>query len=334
MGYLVCDTCEGYYKIQPGESATDFHKTCQCGGNLIYSINPYLTKKREKHQKKKISTPDIRIVRLVLGVLIVLVPNLIYYNPANYSFFAFYGIPLVVAGFISSILTEGNVKDGVLNGARIGLFSGICYLFVVMFMLLVYQVNLATLTSDLITDIGIFIISVIGLIIFTALGGFIGSNTRNLKDIIINYRKVQEKRVKDMTINLPEEETIEEETIEDEETKYHNQMVKLGYKQVKAINNGEYIFKELLSDSISEEDAVNQLRDDQRIIFDVLTEMSNINPPEKYEDYHGLKIAAAKDICRTFEVIDGLVTTDENKIHKTDDLVESSTNKINKAITN
>ncbi len=79
-------------------------------------------------------------------------------------------------------------------------------------MLLVYQVNLVTLTSDLITDIGIFIISVIGLIIFTALGGFIGSNTRNLKDIIINYRKFRE-RVKDMTINLPEEETIEEETI-------------------------------------------------------------------------------------------------------------------------
>ena len=32
------------------------------------------------------------------------------------------------------------------------------------------------------------------------------------------------------------------------------------------------------------------------------------------------------------QVIDGLVTSDENKIHKTDDLVESSTTKINKAI--
>lgn len=38
-----------------------------------------------------------------------------------------------------------------------------------------------------------------------------------------------------MTISLPEDETIE-----DEETRYHNQMVKLGYKQVEAINNGEY----------------------------------------------------------------------------------------------
>ena len=31
-------------------------------------------------------------------------------------------------------------------------------------------------------------------------------------------------------------------------------------------------------------------------------------------------------------MIDGLVTSDENKIHKTDDLVESSTTKINKAV--
>lgn len=327
MGYLVCDTCEGYYKIKQGESATDFLKTCQCGGNLIYSLNPHLTKKREKSKEKKSFTLDLRIVRLVLGVLIVLVPNLLYYNTENYFLFAFYGIPCVAAGFITSILTDDDVKEGVLNGARVGLFSGICYLFIVIFMLLVYKVNLAAITNNLISNIGIFVTSMFVLIIFTAVGGFIGSNARNLLVKRVDRRKVQEKRVKDMTIDLPEgEETL------DEETQYHNEMVKLGFKQVEAINNGEHIFKELLSGSISDEDAINQLKDDQKIVFDVLIEMNNISPPEKYKDYHGLKIAAARDICRTFEVMDGLVTSDENKIHKTDDLVESSTTKINNAI--
>lgn len=37
MGYLVCDKCEGYYELEPGESPDDFSGECECGGNLIYS---------------------------------------------------------------------------------------------------------------------------------------------------------------------------------------------------------------------------------------------------------------------------------------------------------
>lgn len=33
MGYLVCDSCGGYYELQQGESEDDFDK-CQCGGQL------------------------------------------------------------------------------------------------------------------------------------------------------------------------------------------------------------------------------------------------------------------------------------------------------------
>lgn len=32
-GYLFCETCNGYYKLQPGESASNF-ESCQCGGKL------------------------------------------------------------------------------------------------------------------------------------------------------------------------------------------------------------------------------------------------------------------------------------------------------------
>ncbi len=37
-GYLYCEKCGGYYKLQEGESPEDFD-TCQCGGNLIYADN-------------------------------------------------------------------------------------------------------------------------------------------------------------------------------------------------------------------------------------------------------------------------------------------------------
>jgi len=35
-GYMVCDTCGGYYKLQLGESPEDFTDKCECGGNLKY----------------------------------------------------------------------------------------------------------------------------------------------------------------------------------------------------------------------------------------------------------------------------------------------------------
>ncbi len=39
-GYLYCEKCGGYYKLQEGEAPEDFDN-CQCGGNLKYadSIN-------------------------------------------------------------------------------------------------------------------------------------------------------------------------------------------------------------------------------------------------------------------------------------------------------
>lgn len=37
QGYLVCDTCGGYYQLQPGESPDDFSDECECGGNLKHT---------------------------------------------------------------------------------------------------------------------------------------------------------------------------------------------------------------------------------------------------------------------------------------------------------
>ena len=34
-GYLKCEKCSGYYKLQKGESLEDF-EVCECGGKLIF----------------------------------------------------------------------------------------------------------------------------------------------------------------------------------------------------------------------------------------------------------------------------------------------------------
>lgn len=33
-GYLVCDSCGGYYELHDGESPKDFTLECECGGRL------------------------------------------------------------------------------------------------------------------------------------------------------------------------------------------------------------------------------------------------------------------------------------------------------------
>ncbi|CDG66058.1 hypothetical protein MBMB1_1983 [Methanobacterium sp. MB1] len=35
-GFLICDNCNGYYKLQIGESPDDFTLECECGGKLKY----------------------------------------------------------------------------------------------------------------------------------------------------------------------------------------------------------------------------------------------------------------------------------------------------------
>ena len=35
-GYLICEKCSGYYKLEKGESLEDF-ESCECGGKLKFT---------------------------------------------------------------------------------------------------------------------------------------------------------------------------------------------------------------------------------------------------------------------------------------------------------
>lgn len=36
MSYLVCEECNKYYELRPGELPADFDDNCECGGNLKF----------------------------------------------------------------------------------------------------------------------------------------------------------------------------------------------------------------------------------------------------------------------------------------------------------
>ena len=58
MGYLICDTCKGYYELQTGESPEDFDLICDCGGELKFHNN---------YEKKKNFKPEIEITETDKG---------------------------------------------------------------------------------------------------------------------------------------------------------------------------------------------------------------------------------------------------------------------------
>ena len=51
MGYVICEKCGGYYKLEKGESFEDFDR-CQCGGSLKYVKSIQKRKKKQKNYIK------------------------------------------------------------------------------------------------------------------------------------------------------------------------------------------------------------------------------------------------------------------------------------------
>ncbi|MCZ3364276.1 MULTISPECIES: DUF1616 domain-containing protein [Methanobacterium] len=49
--YVICESCNGYYKLEEGESLEDF-EACRCGGELRYAEDNFMSKKEPKRKKK------------------------------------------------------------------------------------------------------------------------------------------------------------------------------------------------------------------------------------------------------------------------------------------
>ena len=84
-GFLICNTCEGYYKLQEGELPDDFDTNCECGGSLEHTKNVNQrddpSSERNRNGRKSIlkrwskkSTPmkAVLLVGVMLGVVAVI----------------------------------------------------------------------------------------------------------------------------------------------------------------------------------------------------------------------------------------------------------------------
>ncbi|MEN6554500.1 MAG: nuclease-related domain-containing protein [Methanobacterium sp.] len=99
MSYLVCETCNGYYELQNGESPDDF-ESCQCGGNLkhveevVFQEAPNYERKVIKKGKTFTSQKSFNYsLIMLLGGLITLMGFIGVYWHSYFSI-------LVIVGFI------------------------------------------------------------------------------------------------------------------------------------------------------------------------------------------------------------------------------------------
>ena len=100
MGYLICEECGGYYKLQPGEYLEDFDR-CQCGGRLKYE--EYISYDQPNPQ----NMPNISIY--ILAFLPILLSIYMATNHASSSINEIITL-LIILGSLTLIIIINNKK--------------------------------------------------------------------------------------------------------------------------------------------------------------------------------------------------------------------------------
>lgn len=130
MSYLVCDNCEGYYELQPGQKAEDFDLTCECGGKLKHKE----TIKRDNHAEdfKKTSNIVKRFMGVILGTIVIIVVSSLFnveivlfgvlHSASPLTFF--YLLTLIFAGVLIVFVARGDYKECIINCLAVGLIGG------------------------------------------------------------------------------------------------------------------------------------------------------------------------------------------------------------------
>lgn len=125
MGYLICDDCGGYYKLQPGEHPEDFVE-CQCGGKLRYtehldvetedkdklpSITSYTSQggaeEKANTERSFLSRMPKTLIVSILAIIAILfklgVLNYLAYYLIRYTSYPSYSTSLIIVFVISAL---------------------------------------------------------------------------------------------------------------------------------------------------------------------------------------------------------------------------------------
>jgi hypothetical protein len=86
MSYLICDECNKYYELQPGDKLEDFDLTCECGGSLHADTikdrnykpvedsldeDKQFMKERELGYKLKPYKPVFRVLKIIIIIFYI-----------------------------------------------------------------------------------------------------------------------------------------------------------------------------------------------------------------------------------------------------------------------
>lgn len=82
MGYLVCDKCRAYYKLQKGESPDNFSDECPCGGHFIY---------RESiiSEENIWSKPIFRITAILIIIIILILLTSVICQKSSFNVYSY-----------------------------------------------------------------------------------------------------------------------------------------------------------------------------------------------------------------------------------------------------
>ena len=121
MGYLICNKCKSYYKLQYGESAKDFAHKCNCSGKLRYVENLDIIDPQWKQVSLRKKPAKKEILKNKIFSFPVNIKNRLHqfyyknigrhiYNARN-QHRMHRSPPGMQAGFINSILNELNLHN-------------------------------------------------------------------------------------------------------------------------------------------------------------------------------------------------------------------------------
>lgn len=83
-GYLVCDSCEGYYELKSEEDPKDFSSECECGGQLKHSPTNKLYLSQDSLEYKKYYRDIIAsYILIVLFVPLALIAGIYLFTRDN-----------------------------------------------------------------------------------------------------------------------------------------------------------------------------------------------------------------------------------------------------------
>lgn len=154
---------------QCGAENSSDEKFCKSCNSVIKTEN------NEKNQsnsseEKTVKVPQIKIITRILaiitGILIVLIPQFIISNQ-NYAL-----LLLVIGGLVASLIAENN-EDGALNGIIVGLIAGL--------ILLIFRSNI--MFSSQFSYFDTFVFEMVGPLLILIIFGFFGG----LIDILIRF---------------------------------------------------------------------------------------------------------------------------------------------------